>query len=293
MTAVCDCGSAKLKESQRCNACEIARKKVARITRQTKICIGCGSVFVKSKCGKTKGLYCTRACAFADPKWHEDRHARNRQRLGLTVDVIRLRDEAAARKRLAWRVAACVWCGASYTRQHYSQTTCSHACKLARLASIRAEEAKQLPVNVTPRLCGICGASFLKPFRKPGTYRYCSGTCRAVADRQAMRRTRQHTGRKMSDRARHADVPYERGIGPISVCTRDKWTCQLCGVKTPRRLRGTYHDHAPEVDHIIPLSASGSPGHVWSNVQCACRKCNGAKSRRVLGQFRLTLMESV
>lgn len=71
------------------------------------------------------------------------------------------------------------------------------------------------------------------------------------------------------------------------VLIRDRWTCQLCGLLAPKSLKGTQHPLAPEVDHIVPLSTPGSPGHVWSNVQCAHRKCNGAKGSRPIGQLRL------
>jgi hypothetical protein len=46
-------------------------------------------------------------------------------------------------------------------------------------------------------------------------------------------------------------------------------------------------DTAPELDHIIPLASGGA--HVWDNVQCTCRKCNGEKGAEVLGQLRLGL----
>lgn len=39
---------------------------------------------------------------------------------------------------------------------------------------------------------------------------------------------------------------------------------------------GTYKVNAPELDHIIPIAKGGA--HVWSNLQCACRECNAAKS---------------
>src|SRR5437899_9968533 len=47
---------------------------------------------------------------------------------------------------------------------------------------------------------------------------------------------------------------------------------------TPQSLRGTVDPAAPELGHIVPLSTPGSPGHVYSNVRCECRDCNGTKS---------------
>src|SRR5262249_42535949 len=93
--------------------------------------------------------------------------------------------------------------------------------------------------------------------------------------------------RKYSHRSRHFGVPYDGTVTRRKVLQRDHWRCQLCGVSTPERLSGTTHPNAPEVDHIVPLSAPGSPGHVWSNVQCACHTCNMAKGTTSRGQLRI------
>lgn len=140
------------------------------------------------------------------------------------------------------------------------------------------------------RECRVCGKSFIRPWRSKGVPRLCpSAACRETARIRSRKKSNELHGKKPSERARKLGLPYDRGCGPISICTRDKWRCQLCGVSTPRRLRGTYDMRAPEVDHIIPFGAPNCPGHVWSNVQCACRKCNIAKSVKPLGQMRLAI----
>lgn len=68
-------------------------------------------------------------------------------------------------------------------------------------------------------------------------------------------------------------------INPDFILDRDKYQCYICGIKTPKKLRGTYKDNAPEIDHIIPLSKGGL--HIESNLRCSCRKCNGLKSDRI------------
>lgn len=74
-------------------------------------------------------------------------------------------------------------------------------------------------------------------------------------------------------------------VDPLKVFERDNWRCRLCNIKTPKALRGTYQDNAPELDHIIPLSLGGS--HTYVNTQCACRRCNGLKSNKPMGQMLL------
>lgn len=67
-------------------------------------------------------------------------------------------------------------------------------------------------------------------------------------------------------------------VNPYEVLCRDKWTCQICGIRTPRSLRGSYAPDAPEVDHINPLALGGS--HTLENLQCACRACNLRKGAK-------------
>lgn len=87
---------------------------------------------------------------------------------------------------------------------------------------------------------------------------------------------------RVARKARQRGVSVE-AVNPITVFDRDRWHCKLCGVSTPRRLRGTYHDRAPELDHIIPIAKGGE--HSYLNTQCSCRKCNAEKSDRPLGQM--------
>jgi len=62
----------------------------------------------------------------------------------------------------------------------------------------------------------------------------------------------------------------------FDVFERDGWRCQLCDCSSPKRLRGTYHPSAPELDHIKPLSKGGE--HTMENTQLLCRTCNMMKS---------------
>jgi 5-methylcytosine-specific restriction endonuclease McrA len=64
------------------------------------------------------------------------------------------------------------------------------------------------------------------------------------------------------------------------VFDRDGWMCRLCGVATPKELRGTYEHNAPEMDHVVPVARGGA--HTYANTQCLCRSCNGWKSARTM-----------
>jgi 5-methylcytosine-specific restriction endonuclease McrA len=98
--------------------------------------------------------------------------------------------------------------------------------------------------------------------------------------------------------ARAARKAFKRGatverFRDVEVLERDGWRCQICGVATPKRLRGTFGPTAPEVDHIVPLARGGA--HSRANTQCACRRCNLAKSDGPpIGQMNIftTLLEA-
>jgi 5-methylcytosine-specific restriction endonuclease McrA len=108
---------------------------------------------------------------------------------------------------------------------------------------------------------------------------FCSSAC---LDRHSRRQAGGNSDRK---RARRAGVQYQP-INRTKLFTRDGWRCQICGVKTPKALRGKHEDRSPELDHRVPLALGGA--HTWENIQLACRKCNGAKGgRRIVGQLPL------
>lgn len=72
-------------------------------------------------------------------------------------------------------------------------------------------------------------------------------------------------------------------IDPFNIFDRDGWHCYLCGIETPKKLRGTRNDAAPELDHIVPIAHGGT--HTVDNVACACRKCNRDKGARLPGDM--------
>jgi len=128
------------------------------------------------------------------------------------------------------------------------------------------------------RTCLDCGRMYLSTSAR---------RCRSCQKRRGYRYKRERYGTKYRSRARHFGVPFEHGVTRLRVFERDHWHCQLCGVSTPRRLSGSMHPCAPELDHIVALSAPGSPGHTWSNVQTLCKQCNQTKRATTRGQLRI------
>lgn len=228
-------------------------------TRPSISCKGCGISFPKRARGKDANLFCGHACAVlhkSSRKWRTRAEARRAGRVAAS---------ARRRQRLGLDIpATCARCGASFLREHRQHRYCSDACRVAR--------------PLATRLCLRCGLEFTPSH---GAQRLCSEVCR----KEYRKRHRPKGGRKDRHRARRAGVEYQ-WINRTKLYERDGWRCQVCGVKTPKRLRGKLVDRAPELDHRIPLAQGGT--HTWENVQLACRKCNAEKGAdRVVGQMPL------
>lgn len=205
-----------------------------------------------------------------------------------------------------YQVHTCGNCGSSFQPKRAGRIKfCSRECAFEFLGKQAELKAKtNVSFTVLRNKCTTCGSRF----ERRGLY--CSDRCRppayvaaakiarpcitcgievvgTAAKRECAKcqRLKMRHLRKAKGRAAHYGVEYQP-INPIKVLERDGWRCQVCGVKTPKRLRGTFKPNAPEVDHRVPLAMGG--GHTWDNVQCCCRSCNGVKgSTRVLGQMSL------
>lgn len=129
-------------------------------------------------------------------------------------------------------------------------------------------------------VCHECEAHF--KYKRSTQYSYegcarkfCSVKCQRKANARIRTRKR---------RAVAKGVEAER-IDFVKVFQRDGWRCGICGCKTMKAKRGTTHERAPELDHIVAI-ANGGP-HTWDNVQCACRACNSRKGATDYGQIPL------
>jgi 5-methylcytosine-specific restriction endonuclease McrA len=166
----------------------------------------------------------------------------------------------------------CPICGKMFSGR-IGKLTCSDECRLQYgKQDARRYYAARKPLK--QRICKECGQTFVPEYgdKRRG---FCSDAC-----------SHRHNGRigKTFRRARlHTDDA--EAVNPMAVFARDKWRCHLCGARTPRKLRGTYDDRAPELDHITPLARGGA--HTYVNTACACRRCNQEKGDSMVGQLRM------
>jgi 5-methylcytosine-specific restriction endonuclease McrA len=226
-------------------------------------CQHCGSGFYPKRTDRL--TFCSQQCSLTNQK---------AKRLSQDELKRRLAERQAAR-RVVLQPLPCKQCSKVFLPNSVNHALCSSECRVlwSRSAAVGYAIAGDAR-DRTPRPCGECGKVFAPEYGNKKRA-FCSDAC----GRKSKRRTARKVGKA---RKRAATVEY---VNPTKVFDRDGWRCQLCGCSTPRRLRGTLVNRAPELDHIIPLAAGGE--HSYRNTQCACRACNIAKGARPLGQMRL------
>lgn len=235
----------------------------------TLVCVVCGVDFEKRSHTRDANLCCSRACGF------------QLQRQRGAAAKIETAKRRAALPRATYE-CVCKICSVSFVSARRGVKFCSESCRGddARESSRKYQAAKfklhrtNNPLPLTTHRCARCSVTFT--VRGASRQKFCSLRC-----------SNSEHGGVHAQRAKRFGAARDWTLKNQAVFERDKWRCQLCGQATPKRLRGSQQPNAPEVDHIIPLSAGG--GHVWSNVQCACRDCNGKKGAKVLGQLRLAM----
>jgi 5-methylcytosine-specific restriction endonuclease McrA len=236
--------------------CSDKCKSAARLLRpylgERKICEVCGLSFSRRPHGKDAGLCCSRECGFK---------------------LMRLRGQRPP--------ATPQWVRDRAMYRRWSERTKREQANRDRvILSARTKLLASLARYIfNPKVaCDECG----KPLGITHRRSKLCPPCARHRSKAAPSRRADKAYRKALSRGRIAGA--ER-FDPLEILARDGWRCHLCGISTPKRLRGSYHDQAPELDHIVPLSLGGQ--HTRLNTACACRRCNGAKGARPMGQLRL------
>lgn len=254
----------------------------AQVDYGTRSCERCGSEFPLNARNKHHRRFCSEACQRSSrptktnleyecrccgSAFFAKRTDRSGQFCSRECGFRWQQAESKAKQPASYSVfrGKCATCSARFLGKTSRAKFCSKACS----------NASQLAPKVH-RKCVFCG---VVRTGTAGLLDECA-KCRKKKLRAGQRPLRRHR-----QRARHYGVDYEV-IDPIKVFDRDRWRCQVCGKKTPKRMRGKQKPNSPELDHRVALSQGG--GHVWENVQCCCRACNIAKAHiKVVGQLNL------
>lgn len=252
-----DCGALVWPGSTRCRGCYGRTRNTPTETR----CLSCLNLYVPKK--SDRAIFCSRGCAFLDFALNghpakPDRHRWEDFYSGAGAD----------------HGVTCAICGTSINGGKHRRF-CSKKCSL-RMNLIVASGCDK------PVRCAICGVEFC---RIPGTWaRDCSQEC------ASKKKSKNRRAGKSLRKARIRGARTGPSFDPEQVLARDNWRCQICGVKTPKKLRGSSRLNAPELDHIVPVSRGGE--HSIGNTQCLCRKCNLSKGARAFGQLSLPIHDT-
>ena len=223
--------------------------KYSKVIKQCRHCLICFEYSPGGKDIRTGhgGMYCSNHCRWASQK------------------------KPVEAKFCKCNISNCLWCGELFVGR-LGQKICSNDCKKDR-QSKRAAAKKRQQKKIITITCAECGEVFNTVYGVKNSI-YCSDSCsRSVENRV-----------KHSEQLVKKENRVER-IDPFKVFARDGWRCQICGRKVKKSRRGTYHDRAPEIDHIVPRAKGGK--HSYKNTQCTCRLCNRIKGSREVGQLRL------
>lgn len=252
---------------------------------QDKNCDVCGVTFSPRQVG---ARFCSRKCSRA------------------SAEKNRVRDSSSGHTE---KHGTCQWCGKPYSRnQRTAGKTCGRECasklrcigKFTKvyfpeckicLSPIRASKNPTIQENhcgkckerygyniyavtsgKTETNCTNCGVLFSRV--PPNKSKCCSNDCELKLSSTSKRKAK--AKRKAVKRKCNGGESFD----PFEIFERDKWTCQICGIETPKSKRGLNLDDSPELDHIHPISKGGL--HTRKNTQCLCRSCNGKKSDKII-----------
>ena len=239
--------------------------KQETIKRHTHICQGCGKQYFNKRRGAHgQGVkFCSRECAYSNQdKWNKLLEDRELKIWGEYSEIPRY---------TVLERTPCSRCGDLFYRHH------AHELCVSCRPIVKAEKQRTSnQLSIKPRHCTHCGTYFT-PLTGGGLIGFCSGECRDISDRRKKRDSKKKREAMKRGAARGETVSV------IAIFNRDRWTCRVCGCDTPKALRGTLEDDAPELDHIIPISKGGT--HTSDNLQCLCRVCNILKSDKDMDIF--------
>jgi 5-methylcytosine-specific restriction endonuclease McrA len=202
----------------------------------------------------------------------------------------------------------CVVCGKSYRRgwcktMKYPSKYCSKKCmgseyssrSIEKFAAREAERiTKRVEIAKARAAASLVKRALAEEIKKLPRVKFCRNCGHPIIVSRGIRRrtcvqcvaSARRASKRSGEKVRRMRLSRSRmKIDPLLVFARDKWRCHICRCRTPKRLRNTNHDRAPEQDHIVTVASDGLD--TWENLRCCCRKCNLAKSDKSFGQFDL------
>lgn len=303
---------------KRCDTCRLARGQSIAINAHrptgqqfTKVCVACGKDFaVANRWHKL----CSGKCRHAWYRKGKGPHAKACQHCGASFDTHHKKQKFCsprcnqiANRRRELRECKNPACGERFevrrnTAQKGEGKYCSRKCFYDHVHPHRTCQnplcSKQFRMKHTTK----------NPWKNKG--KYCSPECyrnhRWGQHHNQHPNTKRCKGKRSSQaalatslrkRCKVFGVTFDPSCTREAVLNRDGWRCQKCRKACVREYIIDSADARfwknAEHDHIIPLSLGPkvSPGNVFENSQCLCKRCNLKKSNKPEGQLRLSLEE--
>lgn len=277
----CDCGAnirrkgAQGRNPKRCKPCRLSfRAKSCRVGPQARHSTKCRQCHLGFSSSRANQLFCSQAC------FHQSRRKRDVVTCGNAL------------------------CGKKFVQRPCEQKRfCSLKClgehKKMRRGICRNPECKKPMPRAVSSSCKKFGRDYGKYCCRDCFFNHRWGTNRPSRKSSLLEvgtASRRSLATSLRRKCKILGVPFDRECTREAVCERDKWTCQMCGVKCSKEHNGKNRRplrNGAEHDHIVALTNQQSPGNVFPNSQCLCRKCNNKKRAKSWGQFRLDLERSV
>jgi len=211
-----------------------------------RFCKNCGQEFTPKEADRK--TFCGRGCSYE----YLAKHGRPERRKPPLVSILK---------------RSCRQCGKRFTAVR-NAVYCSDECRAER----NRERGKRQDRTKT---CDVCAKTYTVA---PDEYMtaFCSDECRQSRERE------QRSAGKARRRARERTTQTET-VSWLTIAGRDGYACNACGCDTPKALRGTHYDNAPELDHVVALAQGGT--HTADNLQILCRLCNQMKSDKPMAEF--------
>ncbi len=156
-------------------------------------------------------------------------------------------------------------CAGSFVAVTAHQRFCCGKCRNTVNNLVWQESCR----NRSERACSFCGERFC-PSYGDMRQKFCSKECRV---KFSNKNKSGNTHRRRAKKYGGVFCSFDKKI----VFDRDGWRCRACWIATPPERQGLKTHDAPELDHVVPLSAGGD--HSIENTQCLCRSCNSIKGR--------------
>ena len=204
-------------------------------------CLYCGREFFHFR---ESQKYCSKKCLMAH---FSERHP------GFSSGYRRRKKEIYVKK--------CRECGGEYKTTNVHMVFCSNACKIKWHNAARDTTQRQI------RECPVCHKTF-RPMQKTGVGRtYCTAKCR---------------NKFYNSRKRAASESPEWGHAKKSkwegnwfkALHRDKFTCQICGLRRTPGTRTGDRRYILEVHHRDGSGEANGKNHDPSNLVTLCAECH-------------------